>query len=160
VIALLEHDDGGSADALLAVLATNDAVRIRPIEVPDAPLRLRKIGEAPGRMPGTLAALLRGDFAVAHAFTAQDAVVALAWSRVTGRRVVYTQREPLTRANVAHRRLRLAMLRAAVERAHAVIAPDEDTAESLRRWMAAESRVLRPEAGDEHRLLYSELARS
>jgi hypothetical protein len=128
-------------------------------ELPDILFRLRKIGEAPGRMPGALVALLRGDFDVAHAFTPQDAVVAVAWSCVTGRPVVYTQREPLTRANVADRRLRLTMLRTAVERSDVVVAPDEATAESLRRWMAAGARVIPPGDRDGYLRLYSELGR-
>jgi hypothetical protein len=133
---------------------------IQPGRLPDLPLRLRKIGDAPGLLPDTLIALARGDYDVVHAFTAQDAAVAVAWSRLgAGRPVVYTQREPLTRANVADRRLRLATLRVAVERADAVVAPEEAIAGSLRRWMAVEPRVLSPESGAEHLRLYSELAR-
>jgi hypothetical protein len=155
-VALLEHDGRGASRPLAHL---PDAVSIRARELPDAPLRLRKIGDAPGRMPGALLALLRGEYDAAHAFTAQDAVVALAWSRLTGRPVVYTQREPLTRASVADRRLRLAMLRRAVEGADAVIAPDEATAASLRRWMAAGSRVISPDSAGEHLELYGELGR-
>jgi hypothetical protein len=155
-VALLEHDGRGASDHLARSL---DASRIRPAELPDALLRLRKIGDAPGRMPGTLLALLQGDYELAHAFTAQDAVVAIAWSRLTGRPVVYTQSEPLTRANIADRRLRLAMLRRATEGADALVAPDERTAESLRRWMAAEARVLAPGARAEHLDLYASLHR-
>ena len=161
MIALLEHDRSGMARDLRASLQEQglQVELVEPLEVPDAPLRLRKIGDAPGRMPGTLAGLLRGDFEVAHAFTAQDAVVALAWSRFTGRPVVYTQREPLTRANVADRRLRLAMLRLAVNRSAAVVAPDGATADSLRRWMAVEPRVISPDAAADHLELYAELYR-
>jgi hypothetical protein len=153
-VALLEHDGRGASRSLAH---PPDVAPVRPRELPDALLRLRKIGDAPGRMPGTLLALLRGGYDAAHAFTAQDAVVAIAWSRLTGRPVVYTQREPLERANVADRRLRLAMLRRAVEGAGAVVAPDERTAESLKRWMAVEARVLAPDARAEHLDLYASL---
>jgi hypothetical protein len=159
-IALLEHDSGGWAERLALELAAPTAPHIiRPRRVPDLPLRLRKIGDAPGRVPGAFVALLRGDYQLAHAFTAQDAAVAVVWSRLTGRPVVFTQREPLARENVSDRRLRLATLRVALEHSDAVVAPDDAVAESLRRWMAAELRVLAPDAAAEHLELYRELCR-
>ena len=157
-VALLEHDGRGSADALVTGGGL-EGFLLRPVTLPDAVLRLRKIGDRPGRVPGTLLALARGGFDVAHAFTAQDAAAAIAWSAVTNRPVVYTQREPLSRANVANRRLRLATLRLALERSDAVVAPDEATAESLRRWMAVEPRTIPSGSMSEHLELYSELAR-
>jgi Glycosyltransferase Family 4 len=138
---------------------TGRVERVRTVRVPDLPLRLRKIGEAPGRMPGALLALARGRYEVAHAFTAQDAVVAVAWSRLGGGPVVFTQREPLTRANVADRRLRLRMLTLALEGSSAVIAPDEAVASSVRRWMAVDPEVIAPEDGTEHMALYARLLR-
>ena len=160
-IAVLEHDGGDAGGRLAAALreAGAHAHQVRPARLPDAPLRLRKIGEAPGRVPGTLIALATGAYDVVHAFTAQDAAAALAWARLNGRPVVYTQREPLTRTNVANRRLRLAALRLALERSAAVVAVDEHTAASLRRWMAVEPRVLALDAGAEHLALYEELRR-
>jgi hypothetical protein len=160
-IAVLEHDDGPGSRRLATALEHERAHvdLIRPARLPDAPLRLRKIGDAPGRLPGTLSALATGGYHLAHAFTAQDAVAALAWARIGGQPVVYTQREPLSRANVADRRLRLAVLRLAVERSAAVLAPDERTAASLRRWMAVEPRLLSLDSGAEHLALYAELRR-
>ena len=160
-IAVLEHDDRGASGPLAAALREEGAHadQVRPGRVPDAPLRLRKIGDAPGRVPGTLMALAAGAYDVAHAFTAQDAAAALAWARVSGRPVVYTQREPLTRANVADRRLRLALLRVALERSDAVVVADKPIAASLRRWMAVQPRVLAPGSGPEHLALYAELRR-
>ena len=152
-VALLEHDGNGASHAL-AVLP--GAVEIPVLDLPDAPLRLRKIGDRPGRMPGALIALLRGEYEIAHAFTPQDAVVAIAWSRLTGRPAVYTQREPVTRADVADRRLRLATLRLALERPAAVLAPDQAVADSVLRWMAVRARVV---SGAEHAGLYAELHR-
>ena len=160
-IALLEHDGGGGAKPLLAALAGEGAdVRlVQPKRLPDAPFRLRKIGEAPGQVPGSFFALMRGNYEVAHAFTAQDAAVASVWSRVTGRPAVYTQREPLTRANVADRRLRLRMLTLALEHSAAVVAPDEAAASSLRRWMAVDPEVLAPDDAAAHLALYAALER-
>jgi hypothetical protein len=160
-VALLEHDDGGAARMLLTALVPEGAhvELIDPIALPDAPFRLRKIGEAPGRMPGAFLALVRGRYEVAHAFTAQDAAVAIAWSRLRGGTAVFTQREPLTRATVADRRLRLRMLTLALEHAAAVVAPDEEVASSVRRWMAVDPNVLAPEDAAAHLALYAALRR-
>ena len=160
-IAVLDHEDSAGSERLAAALREEgaDAEVISPGGLPDALLRLRKIGEAPGRLPGTLFALACGRYDLAHAFTAQDAAAALVWARATGRPAVFSPRAPLTRANVADRRLRLALLRLALERSAAVVAPDEEVARSLRRWMAVEPRVLPLESGAEHLALYAELRR-
>lgn len=155
-VALLEHD---GQDASRSLLESTAATLITTPELPELFFALRKIGDRPGAMPGALLALLRGDFDIAHAFTAQDAAVAVAWSAITKRPVVYTQREPLSRANVADRRLRLATLRVALERSDAAVAPDEATAESLRCWMAVDPRVIAPAAAAEHVELWSGLVR-
>jgi hypothetical protein len=159
-VAVLEHD-GGAGERLVAALATanTQATLISAARLPDLPLRLRKIGEAPGRMPGALLALARGHYDVAHAFTAQDAAVAIAWSRCAGRPAVYTQRDLLTRANLADRRWRLGTLRLALERSAAVVAPDAATAASLRRWMAVDPEVLAPDDAAAHLALYAALRR-
>jgi hypothetical protein len=158
---VLEHDGRGAGRRLLSELqnADVDVQMIRASHVPDLPLRLRKIGDAPGRMPGALLALARGRYDLAHALTPQDAVVAIAWSRLAGRPAVFTQRDPLTRANVADRRLRLAMLRVALESSDAIVAPDREIAESLRRWMAVDPLVVPLDSGAGHLGLYSELTR-
>jgi glycosyl transferase family 4 len=160
-VAVLEHDSGGAAERLAAALAAagTQATLISPAGLPDAPLRLRKIGEAPGRMPAALLELTGGHYDVAHAFTAQDAVVAIAWSRLAGRPAVYTQRDPLTRANLANRRWRLGTLRLALERSAAVVAPDAAAAASLRRWMAVDAEVLATADSAAHLALYAALRR-
>jgi hypothetical protein len=163
-VALLQHDLGaGDAPARrLAGALEREGAQVALIAargLPDAPLRLRKIGDRPGRMPGALVALARGGFDVAHAFTAQDAVAALPWGRLTGRPVVFSVVAPLGRDSVANRRLALAQLRLAVDRSAAVVAPDQDVAASLRRWLAVEPRVLSPERGAAYAALYAELAR-
>jgi Glycosyltransferase Family 4 len=158
-IALLDHSRRERAAELARALAAagHDAELIAPRSLPDAPLRLRKIGERPGRMPGTYMALRGGRWDVAHAFTAQDAAVAARWSRVSGQPAVYTCAEPLRRATLADRRLRLELLRRAVEGSAAVVAPDPDVAASLRRWMAVEARVIEPASAGGHVALYREL---
>jgi hypothetical protein len=166
-VALLHHDHGaGGATAhvhelarALAAAGHDGEVVSASCALPDAPLRLRKIGERPGRLPGSYLTLRAGEHDVAHAFTPQDAVSALLWSRRTGRPAIFTQFEPLNRGKLANRRLRLALLRRALERSHAVLAPDTDTAESLRRWMAVESRVVAPGSAEGHLAVYEELQR-
>ena len=161
-IALLDHDHGGPGDpagalALALTAAGHRAEVIAPRPLPDAALRLRKIGERPGRMPMTYLALRSGGYDLAHAFTPQDAWVAVRWSRATGRPAAFTCVEPLTRANVANRRLRHALLRRALEDSATVIAPDEEVAASVRRWMAVEPLVVGAGSAGAHLALYEEL---
>jgi Glycosyltransferase Family 4 len=161
-IALLDHDHRGPPQqagelAVALTAAGHDAEVIAPWSLPDAPLRLRKIGERPGRLPLTYLALRRGGYDLAHAFTAQDAWAAVRWSRATGRPCVFTCVAPLRRATLADRRGRLALLRRAVEETDAVIAPDEEVAASLRRWMAVEPRLVARGSAAAHLALYEEL---
>jgi hypothetical protein len=110
-------------------------------------------------MPGAFAALARGHFDLAHAFTAQDAVAALAWGRLAGRPVVFSPPEPVRRETVADRRLRLTLLRLAVERSEALVAANDEVAGSLRRWLAVEAPVISPDRGEDHLELYARLLR-
>jgi hypothetical protein len=125
--------------------------------LPDMALRLRKIGDQPGRLPATWLALTRGRYDVAHAFTPQDAAAALLWARLSGRPVVFSVCQPLRRAALSDRRMRLAMLRVALERSAAVLAPDAEVAESIVRWMAVEPRVIRPDSCEDHLALYRQV---
>jgi hypothetical protein len=161
-IALLDHDHRGPAQpagqlAMALTAAGHDAEVIAPWPLPDAPLRLRKIGERPGRLPGTILALRAGGYDVVHAFTAQDAWAGVRWARSARGPCVFTCVEPLRRANVAHRRGRVTLLRRAIDDTDAVIAPDEEVAASLRRWMAVEPRVVAPGSAAGHLALYEEL---
>jgi hypothetical protein len=165
-IALLQHDHGSSGPATAHVrelalalgAAGEDVEVIAPTwELPDAPLRLRKIGDRPGRLPATWLALARGGYDVAHAFTPQDAAAAVLWARHSGHPAVSSVSEPLRRASLSDRRLRLALLRVALERPAAVVAPDASVADSLRRWMAVEPRVIAPGSAEGHLALYAEL---
>lgn len=167
-IALLNHDHGSATAATRHVdqLASTLAAAGEDVELigtrwllPDALLRLRKIGERPGRLPATYHALASGRFDVAHAFTAQDAAAAVLWARRARRPAVFSVCEPLQRATLADRRLRLAQLRLALERSAAVAAPDRAVAESVRQWMAVQPRVVSPGSADGHLALYAELGR-
>ena len=160
-VGLLDHAAGrgeGPAAELAGTLvsAGHDATVLQASRWPllDAPLRLRKVGDRPARLPGTLASLVRGSYDVAHAFTAQDAVAAVAWSLLTGRPAVFTVSEPLQRAVLADRRLRLAQLRLALERSAAVLAPDPEVAESVRRWMAVHALIVSAGSAEDHVPLY------
>jgi Glycosyltransferase Family 4 len=166
-VALLDHaaEPGrGAAGELARALAAagHEPTVVSPAArstLLDAPLRLRKIGDRPARIPGTLVSLARGSYDLAHAFTAQDAVAAVAWARLTGRPAVFTVSETLHRGALADRRLRLAQLRLAVERSSAVLAPDQAVAESVGRWLALTPRLVAPGSADDHLALYAELGR-
>ncbi len=108
------------------------------IDLLDALLRRRGFTGPLAHVPLSALALRRGGYDVVHAFTAPDALAA----RWSGRPVVFTCVERLSRASVADRRLRLALLRAAVEDSALVTAADEAAADALRRWMAVDAPVV------------------
>ena len=126
-------------------------------ELPDAPLRLRKIGDRVAHVPSAWLVLFRSHFDVAHAFTPTDALPAIAWSRRTGRPSVFTCVESPRRESLARRRLRLATWQRAVDGSDAVVAPDEDVAQALRRWLAVDAPVLAAPDGEAHSALYDRL---
>jgi hypothetical protein len=116
---------------------------------------LRARGFAPrfpeARLASRAARALRAD--VVHAFSPEAAAGALR----AGARVVYTCLEPLDRGAVAFARRRLDMLAAAVEHSGALLAPTEEVAASLRRWMAVEATVLDLTDAEGHERLYEKL---
>jgi Glycosyltransferase Family 4 len=173
-VALIDYECGKATEALAAGLLERGhrpavltaSSRARPSaevtvvslrELPDAPLRLRKIGDRLAHVPDAWLALSRGQFDVAHAFTATDALPAIAWSRRTGRPSVFTCVDPPRREDLAARRLRLATWQRAVEGSDAVIAPNEDVARALRRWLAVDASVLAARDGEAHLALYDRL---
>lgn len=123
--------------------------------LPDAPLRLRKIGDGLSHLPAAWLALARGKFDVAHAFTPSDALAAVGWGRRTGRPTVFTCAEPPTRQQLAARRLRLQAWRCAVEGSSAVLAVDEEISRELRRWLAVAAPVVTPGEAQAHLAIYS-----
>jgi hypothetical protein len=108
-------------------------------------------------VPPAVGALLAARYDLAHSFTATDALAALAWRRVTKRPVVHTCLEPVERAGLADRRLRLSLLRRSVEDTDAVLAPSRETQEALLHWLLVEATLLPPDDGASHERLYREL---
>jgi hypothetical protein len=131
--ALLLDRDGGAAEALLRRRGFTDALTALPLGA---------------------AALARGGFDVAHAFSPPDAAAALLRRRAP---VVFTCVETLGRDRLADRRLRLALLRRAVEESDALVAPGEPAAAALARWLAVDARVLAPDDAEGHLHLYRDL---
>jgi hypothetical protein len=123
-------------------------------DVADGLLRRRGFTDALSAVPLGLAALRAGGFDLAHAFSPADAVAAQLWGDGP---VVFTCAETLGRHNVADRRLRLALLRRAVERSDAVLAPDDDGRAALARWLAVDAPVLEPGDAAGHLQLYRDL---
>jgi hypothetical protein len=123
----------------------------------DALLRRRGFTQPLVHVPFTCASLVVGRFDIAHAYTPSDAVAALAWRRRSGRPVVFTGTEVLSRANVADARLRLSTLRRATEETDAVLASTPEVAASMSRWLAIDAPVL--DEGELERLYGDLLAR-
>jgi hypothetical protein len=123
----------------------------------DALLERRGFTTPVTHLPMTVAALARGRYDVAHAFSAQDAYTALRWRRRSGRPVVFSLTEPIERERLANRRLRLRFLSAALEQSDTVIAHDEDTRAAAWRWLAIDAPVIEPSDGAAHDRLYRSL---
>jgi hypothetical protein len=152
---------GAGHEAQILTPATSEVVANVPVvrlrRVPDGLLRARKIGDDLAHLPSAWFALSRGGFDVAHAFTASDALAAIAWSRRVRRPAIFTCAEAVRRETVAARRLRLATLARAAGQSAAVLAVDEDVRESLWRWLAVEARVVDPGDPETHGSIYSAL---
>ena len=118
-------------------------------------LRRRGFTGSLTQVPLALRALRRSDADVAHAFSVADAAAALRWKHATGRPVVFTCLEPIARAGLADRRLRLRLFGAAIEQSDAVVVPDEPAREQLLKWMAAEAIVIDDVSHHQH--LYERL---
>jgi len=160
-IALVHHGDDACVDELadaLRELGHRVAV-VRPRALPEGLLRGRGFTGPLTHLPLATATLLRGRFDLAHAFSAPDALAALAWRRVTGKPVVVTTLEVLDRAHLADRRLRLALLRASVEDPDAVLAADDQARDALWRWMTVEAAVVDPRDGAAQVRRYLDLLR-
>ncbi len=123
----------------------------------DSILRRRGFTAPLAHVPRTVAALVRGRYQVAHAFSASDARAALAWSRFASRPVLFTCTERIDRGTVADGRLRLSFLSAAVEATDAVIAADDEVRAGLHRWLAFEAPVVRARDAASHERTYRRL---
>jgi hypothetical protein len=153
-VALVDHTAGGATRELAEALRA-DLVAARGAPGAEALLRKRGFTAALTHVPLAVAALARGGYDVAHAFTPTDALAALTWRRVHGGGVVvYTLAGPVGRDTLADRRLALRLLERALAEGDAVLAADDAARDAARRWLALDVPVL-DAAG--HERLYREL---
>jgi hypothetical protein len=137
---------------------TEHGVRVvRIARLPEAPLRWRGFTGPLTHAPLTLRALARGGYDAVHAFSPEDAAIALLSRRRTGTPVVFTAADPLDRDRLADRRLRLRLVQAAVEESDAVTAPTDALAALVERWLAVDAAVLDPRDGAAQVDLYRRL---
>jgi hypothetical protein len=159
-VALLHPADGAAPYVEELAAALCDAGHeVRPLLSRPAPgaealLRLRGFAGPLTQVPSGLATALRGDFEVVHAFSVTDAQTALTWRRLTGGPAVFTAVEPLGRDQLADRRLRLWLVRRAIEDSDAMIAGNDEARSALQRWLAADAPVLAPGDASGHERLY------
>jgi hypothetical protein len=153
-VALVDHTGGGAARELAGELRA-DLIAARGVPGAEQVLRVRGFTAALTHVPLAVAALARGGYDVAHAFTPTDALAALTWRRATGGgAVVYTLTGPVGRDTLADRRLKLRLLERALAEGDAVLAADDAARDAARRWLALDVPVL-DAAG--HERLYREL---
>ena len=161
-IALLDHAEGAYSRDLAETLraAGHDPHLIGGFTVPAAEALLRRRGFTPAlsHVPRAVAVLLGGEFDVAHAFTAPDAVAALAWRQVRGGSTVFTCTEAVDRGALANGRLRLSTLEMAVEDTDALVAAGDDVRTAIERWFArSPEEVLAAGDAAAHERLYRAL---
>lgn len=145
-VALLDHTGGRYAQELETMLrvAGHEPRLFGSRAVPALEALLRRRGFTPSlsHVPATVLGLLRGEFDVAHAFTAPDAGAAHVWRRATRGPAVFTCIEALERGTLANGRLRLSLLTRAVEESDAVTAASEEVRGAMERWLAHTPPVL------------------
>lgn len=126
--------------------------------LPEGMMRRRGFAGPLTHVPLTVKALVGAGCDVAHAFSPQDALAGTLWRRRVGRPTVFTCLETLTRERLADRRLRLWLLRHAVEEgSDMVIAPSVEGGEALWRWMALDAPVIDPRDAAAHERAYRRL---
>lgn len=130
---------------------------LRSRRPPDELLRRRGFAGPLTHLPATARALLRGRYDLAHAFSPEDTLAALVWARLVQRPAVFGAADPPRRERLADRRLRLPVLRRALEDADAVIAPSEESRLGLLSWLAVEAPQLDPSDALAHEQLYRRL---
>lgn len=160
-VALLDHGQEASpASDIAAALRErgHDPVLIGGRGTPlDALLDRRGFTTPLAHLPATLRRLTAGGFHIAHAFSPHDAYAALSWRRRSDRPVVFSCPEPVERARLADRRLKLRFLRAALEESDAVIVHDEHTRAAALRWLSLEPPLIRATDAAALEELYSRL---
>jgi hypothetical protein len=159
-IALLDHSESVHSRELETALRAvgHEPQLVGAATVPALEELLRRRGFTPALpyVPRAATELLRGEFDLAHAFSAPDAAAALAWRRVSGRPAVYTCTETLDRETLADARLRLWTLARALEDSDAIVAATDAIRESAERWFACSPAVIAADAAAYERL-YREL---
>jgi hypothetical protein len=157
-IALVDHDAGANSRGLADALqrAGHDARLVAHRGVPAAEALARRRGFTAGlsSVPQAVLELRRGDFDIAHAFSAPDAAAAFVWRRAAGGPVVFTCTESLGRGTVADGRLRLATLAKAIEDSDALAAASEEVRSAVERWFARSPPVIPPDDADAYLRLY------
>jgi hypothetical protein len=162
-VALIKHHHRAEDDLEALMLGLEelghrvDVLSSRGLRVPERLLSARGFAGPLTQIPATIYALARGNYDVAHTFSAVDAVPALHWSRSARRPVVFTCADPLSRETVADGRLRLHFLTRAVESSDAVTVPTEAARLAVWRWLAVEAIVVDPRDGAAHEDLYRRL---
>lgn len=157
-IALADQDAAPASGELARALTGHGhvarLVSVSPLAGAEALLARRGFTTGLSVVPRLAAILLSGRFDVVHAFSVADAAGARLWSRLTGGTMAFTCREVVSRATVADRRLRLALLRYAVGPEGTVLAASAEAASALARWLAVEATVLAPGDAAAHTAFY------
>ena len=145
------------ADGLSAAGHHPQILRSRTLQLPEKALRFRGFAGPLTHVPFSVAALRRGGFHIAHAFSPQDALATLAWRRLAGRPAVFSCPAPVTREALADRRLSLWLLERAIEDSDAVVAPTEESRAALSRWLAIDVPLLEPRDAAGYERMYRDL---
>ena len=125
--------------------------------LPERLLERRGFTTGLSALPPALRSLGVDEHDVAHAFGPVAATAALVWGRRNRAPVVCSFTESIDRGTVADRRLRLKLLRAALEETDAVLATTAEARAALLRWAAVDAPVLRPDDAQAHVSLYRRL---
>jgi hypothetical protein len=160
-IALLDHTQSAYSRELASGLraAGHEPRLLAPASKPAVEALLRRRGFTPAlsHVPRAVAELMRGEFDLAHAFSAPDAAAALAWRGMRARPAVFTLTEPVDRAAVADGRLRVWTLARAIEESDALVAATDAIGASIERWFACSPAVIGAGDAARHERRYREL---
>jgi glycosyltransferase involved in cell wall biosynthesis len=117
---------------------------VRNRRLPDDRLRRRMFEEHLTQVPFTYRSLERGEFDVAHAVYATDALAATRWGRRAGRPSVLSYMGIPHRRALANRRWRTEITIKAFDRCDAVVALSQAAADACERWLGVRPRVIAP----------------
>ena len=117
-------------------------VVVRHWRPPEARLLRRGFQEHMTHVPFSYASLVNGAEDVAQAFYLTDMLAVTRWAKRTGRPAVFHYGGLPTRPVLASRRLRLRILREALDGADAVIVYSRAAADGMRRWLGVDPHVI------------------